>query len=183
MIGDYIALIGFALWFCSGIAFPLCLAIAEPYDPEKMKFYIYFFFSQIAYGLIASTETFFLMTFFSVRSFHPMLVQLDQPDLEDGARLLRLDRRVVWYLAMAIAAPLLAVVTVTFMKFNASGDLLAKWATGALALIGIFSSWCVFRLLRAIQDDIAAIMTAVDPERATTPTVADSIDSFWSSSR
>jgi hypothetical protein len=228
LVGDYVALVGFALWFFSGLAFPIGLALVGPFDPAITKYYIYFFMSQIAFGLISSTQAFFLITYITLAGFHPLLVKMDQPDPEDGERLVRLDRRLYWYFAMAIAAPLIAVVTVSLMQFDTkaeqiekaaataadspkgpaevaksptfdggkspaadqnakpwiAAETLAKLVTAALALIGMVSSYFVFKLLRAIQSDIAAIMTAIDPERAAAQVGGDSMDSsFWTSSR
>jgi serine/threonine protein kinase len=229
LVGDYIALVGFALWFFSGLAFPIGLALVGPFDSAITKYYIYFFLSQIVFGLISSTQAFFLITYISLAGFHPLLVKMDQPDPEDGERLMRLDRRLNWYFAMAFAAPLIAVVIVSLMQFDKKVDdqgktavrtvaeelkataeptrpsasaarqpakadqhkkpliaaeTLAKWATAALALIGGISFIFVFKLWRAIQGDIAAIMTAIDPERAAAQVSGDSMDSsFWTSSR
>jgi hypothetical protein len=153
---------------------------------------------------------------------------MDQPDPEDGDRLMRLDRRLYWYFAMAFAAPLIAVATVSLMQFDKkagqkdttaataatepaktavtadksptspngevaakkdespwiSAEALAKLATATLAVIGGVSFYFVYRLMRTIQRDIAAIMTAIDPERAAAQVGGDSMDSsFWTSSR
>ncbi|HEV2970710.1 MAG TPA: serine/threonine-protein kinase [Pirellulales bacterium] len=178
VVGDYITWLGFALWILSGFVFPIWLWLVGEHEPDKTQYYWYFFLSQVICGLIASTQTFFMITFVSVRGFHPLLVQLDRIDLEEIARLLHLDRRVYWYFGLAVAAPFLAFAV--FGIINIEGT---RWASVGLAAIGGVSSALVFQLLRAIQGDISALVAAVDPERAAPQSTMDSLDSFWSSSR
>ena len=90
VLGDYVALIGFALWLLSGFVFPAWLHMAGHYDPTRTNDYLYFFLTQIICGLIASTQAFFMLTFVLVRGFHPLLIQVDRTDLDEIGRLYRL---------------------------------------------------------------------------------------------
>jgi eukaryotic-like serine/threonine-protein kinase len=180
VIGDYLTWLGFALWFLSGFVFPTWLHATGHYDPLKTKDYEYFFLSQVICGLIASTQTFFMLTFVSVRGFHPLLLQLDQTDPGEVDRLIRLSRRGYWYLGLAVAAPLIAIVVLGMIRLPGLDGI--NWPTIGLALIGIVNSFLVWKLLQAIQGDIAALAAAVDRERAASQSGLDTLDSFWASS-
>ncbi len=180
LIGDYVTWLGFGLWLISGFVFPAWLRAAGYYDPQKTNDYLYFSLSQVICGLIASTQTFFMLTFLAVRGFHPMLVQTDQIDLDEISRLVRLDRRVYWYLGLAIVAPFLAIIVFGLIDLPGAGS---KWATVGLAVIGILSVVLISFLLKAIRGDIAALLAAADPERKAPQSGLGTLDSFWISSR
>jgi serine/threonine protein kinase len=183
VIADYLTWLGFALWFLSGFVFPTWLHAVGQVDPERTNDYLYFSMSQMICGLIASTQTFFMLTFVAVRGFHPLLIQVQQTDLEELDRLLRLNRRGRWYLVVAFAAPLIAVIVLSSLRMRFPGQEEAFiWATIGLAAIGIVSLVLLSLLLRAIQGDIAALAAAVDPERSGAQSGIDTVDSFWASS-
>jgi hypothetical protein len=182
VIGDYLTWLGFALWFFSGFVFPMWLHATGHYDPHKADDYLYFILSQIVCGLIASTQTFFMLTFVSVRGFHPLLLQLDQNDPSEVDRLMRLSRRGYWYLGLAVVAPFIAMGVIGMIHLpGMEGEV--NWPTVGLALIGAVSSFLVWKLLQAIQGDIAALAAAVDRERAASQSGMETLDSFWASSR
>jgi eukaryotic-like serine/threonine-protein kinase len=186
VIGDYVTGLGFGLWLLSGFVFPAWLQLAGIFDPLKTDSYTYFFLSQVICGLIASTQTFFLLTFVSVRGFHPMLIPADRSDVDhEIERLLRLSRRARYYLGLAFVAPLLAFLVLGLIDIPDQG-VDTKWATKlatiGLAVIGALSVWLVWRLLGAIQGDIAALAAAVDPERTAPQSSIDTVESFWASS-
>ncbi len=178
VIGDYLTWLGFSLWLLSGFVFPTWLHATGHYSADNTDDYLYFFLSQIICGLIASTQTFFMLTFVAVRGFHPLLVQVQESDFEEIDRLSRLSRRCGWYLGLAIVAPLISVVVLALIDIGPA----TKWVTAGLATLGIVNAILVFALRRAIQGDIAALAAAADPERAASQTGIDTLDSFWASS-
>jgi hypothetical protein len=182
VIADYLSWLGFILWFVSGFVFPTWLRAAGHYDPQRTDDYLYFSLSQVICGLIASTQSFFMLTFVSARGFYPMLLQLEQNDPNEIRRLLALNRRGYWYVGLAVAAPLIAIFVLGLIRIPGQGEGV-NWPTVGLAAIGFISFVLVFRLLRAIQGDIAALIAAVDREGAAHQSTIDTVGSFWSSSR
>jgi hypothetical protein len=186
VIGDYLTWLGFALWLISGLVFPAWLQAADIYDPLKTNSYQYFFLSQVIWGLIASTMTFFMLNYVSLSGFHPLLVQDAGTDMDPEIdRLLRLGRRALYYLLLAFLAPLLAILVLTFIKLpgdTEEAQLATRLATVGLVLIGIVCGGAVFWLRGAIQGNIAALASAVDPERTGPQSGLDTIESFWASS-
>ncbi len=180
MIADQLTWLGFGLWILSAFVFPTWLRATGHYDPKHGYDYLYFFLSQIICGLIASTQTFFMLAFVAVRGFYPLLVRLDRSDPEEVDRLLRLSRHCYWYFGLAVAAPLVAIVVLGVTLSNE--ETIIHWLTVGLALIGIVNSALVWKLLQAIQGDIAALAAAVDRERAASQGGIDTLDSFWASS-
>jgi eukaryotic-like serine/threonine-protein kinase len=180
MIADPLTWLGFGLWVFSAFVFPTWLRATGHYDPDRRYDYLYFFLSQIICGLIASTQTFFMLAFVAVRGFYPLLVRWDRSDPEEVDRLIRLSRRGYWYLGLAVAAPLVAIAVLGVLL--PSEEVVIHWLTVGLAVIGMVSSFLVWKLLRAIQGDIAALAAAVDPERAASESGIETLDSFWASS-
>jgi serine/threonine protein kinase len=184
VIGDIVTWLGFTLWLISGIVFPAWLHATGHSDTNMIQPYLYFFLSAIICGLIASTQTFFMLTFVSVRGFHPLLVQEDRTDLdEEIERLARLSRRGYLYLGLAALAPFLAFLVLGLLgpRLQLIGiDI--QWPTIGLVVIGIVSTIAVFLLMRAIQTDIAALAAAVDPDRSAPQSSIDTVESFWASS-
>ncbi len=179
VIGDYLTWLGFALWFLSGFVFPAWLRATGHYNPLRTEDYKFFFLSQIICGLIASTQTFFMLNFVSVRGFYPLLLQLDQNDAGEVDRLMSLSRRGYWYLGLAVTAPFIAIAVIGAIDLDMKG---VNWPTIGLAVIGAASSYLVWKLLQAIQGDISALAAAVDRERAASQSGIETLDSFWASS-
>ncbi len=177
--GDVIACLGFSLWIVSAFVFPTWLNAAGLLRAEDAKYYWYFFMSQVICGLIASTQTFFMIAFVSVRGFYPLLIPTEKANYEEIGKLRRLDRRLFGYLGLAFVAPVLAGVVILLIDIPGT-----KWLTSALLLIGAVSSILLFYMLKVIQADLATLVSAIDPEGAASPTGGlDSVDSFWTSSR
>ncbi len=186
VMGDYLTWIGFALWVISGLVFPTWLQLVGVYDPDKTDSYLYFFMSQVICGLIASTLSFFILNFVSLSGFHPLLIQEARDDMrQEIDRLMRLGGRARYYLGLAFAAPLMAILVLEFIKIPGDTDtaqLATKLATVGLVFIGLLSGTAAFFLLGRIRGDIAALAAAVDPERSSPQSGIDTIESFWSSS-
>jgi serine/threonine protein kinase len=177
--GDYVSWITLGLWIVSGFAFSLGLMSVGDYSPDKAKYYFYFFLSQIVCGLIASTQTFFFLTFVSVRVLHPLLVQPERSQVDEVKDLLRLEARAPWYLGVAVIAPFLAFITLALIELPGAG----KICNIVMALIGVAGSFLAYGLMRTTQRDIAALVATLDPERTASQSSSASSDSFWTSSR
>ncbi len=176
-IGDYVAWIGYFLWFSSGVAFTLWLAIVGGWSPDRAKLFYDFFVSQLVCGFIASSQTFFLLTCVSLRALHPLLLSPDQSDADELNDLARLDRRSVWYLGLAVAAPFVAFLALILTKHTEGGNAIG------LFVIGLVCSVVAYGLWRTIQQDVGALFAALDPFRRSGHVGMDSTDSFLTSSR
>ena len=122
-LGDYVSWMGLALWTITGLVFPLWLMAVGSSRPEDAKFYVYFFLSQVVCGLIAASQEFFMLTVVAIQGFYPLLIETGRTDDNAVNDLLRLKRRANIYLALAVAAPFLAVMTLALTDMKISiGD-------------------------------------------------------------
>lgn len=176
-LGDYISWMGLALWTITGLVFPLWLKAVGSSRPEDAKFYVYFFLSQVVCGLIAASQEFFMLTVLAVQGFYPLLIETGRTDDNAVNDLLRLKRRANVYLALAVAAPFLAVMTLALT------DMKIQLAMAVMPVIGIVSSLIAYWLNGSIQSDVTTLTAALDPQRAAAQSALETLDSFWSESR
>jgi hypothetical protein len=147
---------------------------------EHQRFYLYLFLSQVVCGMIAASQEFFMLTVVAIQGFYPLLVETERADDDAVDQLLRLKRRANVYLALAVAAPFLAVMTLalTGLQIEQIGLPMA-----IMPVIGILGSFIAYRLNVAIQSDVTTLAAALDPQRAAAQAALDTLDSFWTESR
>ena len=177
--GDYMGWISLGLWIVSGFAFSLGLITVGDFAPEKTRYYFYFFLSQIVCGLSASTLAFFVLTFISIRSLHPLLVQTERTHTDEVRDLIRLEGRAPWYLGAAIVAPFMAFLTLSLVELPQA----VRICNIVMVFIGIAGSFLAYGLMRMFQRDIAAMATVLDPEQTASQGRGGLSDSFWTRSR
>jgi hypothetical protein len=176
-VGDYAGWLGMALWLISGIVFPLWLHLKfGSNDFVGPKQYASFLASQIVCGWIASTLTFFLLTFMFVRAFYPVLVRPEQANDEDVDGLMRLERRCSICVYLTVAAPFFAIMLLAM-------GTKVFWAPFVMAGLGGICSLAAFKLLQAIRGDLAALAVAINPNMESSSVMTDTGDSLWTSSR
>lgn len=177
-MGDAVFGVTLLAWSISGLIFPIWLRMHLGKVPGiSTSFYVHFLMSQILFGLVASTLTFFIMTFLTVRALHPLLVKQTRLDGQDLDSLGRLSQRVWIYFAISVAAPFLALGSLFLI------DSKQQWAFGAISLVGLFGFFVSFGLARFIQNDLAALALAAAPVGESLPGETQGFDHFGGSRR
>lgn len=190
-LGQVAAIVSFALWIASGVIFPLWIDAASENNFALTQMG-HFMISQILCGAIASTLTFFLITFVSMRYLYPQMVPLEINHREDILNLKQLDQRVGIFFWLAVSVPFLAVlalVSIEMLNPALAPDVPAAEASKAvaselvsanerqhdlmkvfavLAMLGLVGAGAAFRLARSIRGDAQAMITALGATSGTT---------------
>ena len=153
-LGHCFALVGFATWIATGVAFAVWIDVAHQQE-TVWRGYLHLMASITLCGLIAAPLTFFAVTRLAVGAFYRRLlpegaVAEDAPD-----DLRRCGRRVTWYFGALVIAPLLAILALTLIGSQ------VQPAFGALAVLGAVGFGLAFWLGRQIQSDLAALLRVV----------------------
>ena len=174
-LGRFVAWVTAVEWALSGLIFPLWLH-AQAESDEQMQFvhYMHFMSSQAVCGLIAATQSFFAVTFLSLRVFLPRLVGLEEVDEETHVELKRLGVVARRQFVLAQLVPLAAIVPMALIDTGREEFLY-------LAGVGGIAFLVAYRLAGLIHGDIEilAIATAASQEGAP---AEERGESFWSNS-
>lgn len=154
-LGHYTAGVCLVLWVIAGVAYPTGIyALSGSIGPAAV---VHFLASMALCGLIAAAYPFFGVTFLSLRTFYPALIQSGPVGSDDLAGLGRLSRWTWLYLLLATSVPLLAMTLLVLIQ---SHNQLALIVLGAAGLGGVgLAYW----LARMIQRDLAALAHVVRP--------------------
>ncbi|HWB00862.1 MAG TPA: serine/threonine-protein kinase [Pirellulales bacterium] len=162
-LGDWVALISGIEWLVSGLVFPAWLQIvlgsAEGLSPRQ---WVHFFASQSMCGLLASTMSFFFVTWYALNVLCPALMAIDRDDPQLYATLDRLARRTPRYTALAAVMVPLAIVVMPLVRTE------SQMAFLVLGLVGLIASGLAYKVARIIQRSAAALMLATSAEDAET---------------
>ncbi|MBL8826425.1 MAG: hypothetical protein JNM18_05530 [Planctomycetaceae bacterium] len=161
-LGDRVAWVSGVEWIVSGFIFPLWLH-AEVGEAAglTLNHYVHFLVSQIICGLLAATQSFFLLTTLSVHVLFAGLVRADQDSPEPLAWLRALLARVGWMYHLAMSLPFLAISAFVLADVRESAPFLVMAALG-------FGSFAIsYRLFGVIQSDIETLAVAVSPVQET----------------
>ena len=148
-LGHYAALICTAEWIIAGIAYPISMHYAIGSLPATA--YIHFLGSLILCGLIAASYPFFGVTYFSLHTIYPRLIQnsdFTQLAPDSYQQLKRLS----WvYLIMAFLVPTLSIASLAMINLN------DKIAIGILTVAGTLGAVSIFRVFQTLQADLDAL--------------------------
>jgi hypothetical protein len=174
-LGDYVAGVTAVAWLVSGVMFPVWLQ-AEAAEGAGLGFseYVHFMSSQVVCGLIAATQSFFLVTFLNLRVFFGLLVDLETYDAAISQALRALAVRGRYYFLLAVSVPLIAIVPLA----RVDSGRLAVLCLGGLGFVAFL--WA-YRLTQEIQIDLDAFAVATGP--AGPALESGDVDSFWVQSR
>lgn len=158
-LGDRVAWVSGIEWIASGVVFPVWL-ILELGQASQLAWYhhTHFLTSQVICGLLAASQSFFLLTTLAVHSLFPALVRPDQENsatLDDLRGLFGRAQRVFYYLSVPV--PFLAVMAIVLADVREKAPFLV------MALLGAASLAISYRLLGLIQSDIETLALAVSP--------------------
>ncbi|WP_417391895.1 serine/threonine-protein kinase [Gimesia sp.] len=148
-LGHYAALICTAEWIIAGIAYPISMHYAIGSLPVTA--YIHFLGSLLLCGLIAASYPFFGVTYFSLHSIYPRLIQnsdFTQLAPDSYQQLKRLS----WvYLIMAFLVPMLSIASLAMINLD------DKIAIGILTVAGTLGAVSIFRIFQTLQSDLEAL--------------------------
>src|SRR5262249_25876937 len=126
-------------------------------------------------GLIAATQSYYVVTFVCVRFCYPWLAQARPAEARELGELANLARVGRIVLGLTVAVPFLALAAVVLIDVG-------RLVIGALAAIGFLGCALAYLLDLAIRADLAALLAAMNPGGDPFHS-ADALDSFLSSSR
>jgi hypothetical protein len=172
-LGAATAVISALLWAVSGFVFPTWLRYGA--GELSAAHYVHFVVSNLLCGLIAATQSYYVVTFLAVRICFPWLVQArpaDGRELPELANLARLGRIV---LGLTVLVPFLALAALLLNDVQ-------RPVIGAIAATGFFGCALAYLLDLAIRADVAALAAAVNPS-SDALLGGDSVESFLGGSR
>jgi serine/threonine protein kinase len=175
-LGAATAAISTALWVVSGFVFPSWMRYgAGAASQISAAHYIHFIVSNMLCGLISATQSYYVVTFLSVRICYPWLLQARSADARDLPELAQLVRwgRVV--LGLTVAVPFLALAALLLKDVE-------RDVIGAIAATGFLGCALGYWLDLAIRGDVAALATAIHPSGDSLG-AGDSVDSLLTGSR
>ena len=176
-LGDYLARVVIALWMVSGFILPTWLEIVQVRtggEPQVQPI-VHFFLSQCLCGLIATTMSYFILTFIAVRYFYPRLIARELPAHAEVEQLAQLSRRIWLYYWLAVAVPILAMPLLVAIEA-------LRMFVFILALFGFAGFILAYHFDRTIRDDLAGLAQIVNPAGSTLA-ATETTDSFFTGSR
>jgi len=123
-----------ALWICDPGLDPAGGWAGEQNGGQE---YQHFFISNQLCGLIAATQTYYMVTYLTIRYCYPWLLQARPTDARDVQQLAGVARRGRIFLALTVSVPFLALFALVGINFNrivmavwaALGSSVAVWPT------------------------------------------------------
>ncbi len=175
-LGAATAAVTVCLWTVSGFVFPTWMRFgtgaASQIGPGD---YIHFIVSNLLCGLIAATQSYYVVTLLSVRICYPWLLRARPADARDLPELATLARwgRVV--LGLTVLVPFLALAALLLKDVE-------RGVIGAIAATGFFGCALAYWLDLTIRADLGALATAINSS-GDALLAGDSVESFLSGSR
>ncbi|WP_330184101.1 serine/threonine protein kinase [Nocardia sp. NBC_01503] len=154
--GDRVALLAFLWWVVSAIVAAISLLV---YTDLSMGRLVNLTATLLVSGAVAVAYPFFLVTFFVVRGFYPRLLTHGET-AGDEAALRALGRRCTRYLAVAVAIPLIGVVT-SLLFLTPHEVSLAIGPIKWLCLAGVLGFLGDYWLFRQLEADLRAFERAI----------------------
>jgi serine/threonine protein kinase len=174
------AVVSAGLWIASGFVLPLWMryGAAGAEELSAGNFYVHFMLSNLLCGLIAATQSYYVVTFLCVRLCYPWLLKARPADARELAELASLAwiGRIV--LGVTVLVPFLALAA---FLFNDVVDV-ERATIGAIAATGFFGCALAYLLDLAIRSDLGALAASINPSTDAL-LGGDSLDSVLSGSR
>jgi hypothetical protein len=175
-LGGIVAVLSAVLWAVSGFVFPAWMhyvqGAASRLTPEH---YSHFIVSNLLCGMIAATQTYYVVTFMCLRYCYPWLLQARQADARDTGDLADLVRRGRIFLGVTLSVPFLALPAVVLINFH-------RGVIAGLGGVGLVGCGVAYLLDLAIRADASALAAAINPS-GDPLSVGDTADSFLSGTR
>jgi hypothetical protein len=181
-MGEATATITATLWTISGFVFPAWMQFgAGSMSRVSESDYTAFIVSQLLSGMIAATQSYYVVTFLCVHDCCPWLLKTRPVDAREVNDLADLARRGRIILGLTFSVPFVALLAV--LSLSGLGILVERddrVVLGALCGIGLVGCGLAYFLDLAIRADLAALSAAMNPSG---DALGDAPDSFLTSSR
>jgi len=176
MMGTATAIVTAVLWTISGFAIPTWMHYgAGPTSQLSSAHYLHFVVSNLLCGMISSTQSFYVVSYLSVRFCYPWLFQARPPDARDLPELSRLSRIARVFFGFTLSVPFLALGALLMIDVG-------RAVIGALAAIGFLGCVLAYVLDLAIRADLSALAAAMNSS-GDALAAGDSFDSTLAGSR
>jgi eukaryotic-like serine/threonine-protein kinase len=174
--GAAVAVITALLWTLSGFIFPTWMQLsAGPTSQLSARHYTHFIVSNLLCGMIAATQSYFIVTFLSVRYCYPWLLAAHAADARDVGDLAEVARRGRIVLALTLSIPFVALAALVLVAFQ-------RPVIGGLGGLGLISCAIGYLLDVTIRGDLAALAAVISPG-GDVLLASDSIEAALSGSR
>ena len=150
-----------ALWSVSGFVFPTWIHYgAGAMSRLSGEDYAHFVLANLLCGMIAATQSYFVVTFLSVRNCYPWLVQGRTDDAREVGELASIARLGRIAFGVTVALPFIALAALLAGRSDGHSD---RAVIGSLAAIGFIGCVLAYLLDLAIRADLGALATAMNP--------------------
>ena len=170
------------LWAISGFVLPTWMRFAPATSHVSATDYVNFVVSQLLCGMIAATQSYYVVTFFAVHYCVPWLLQARAAEARETTDLAAIARRGRFFLGLTFSVPfvaLLALLALSSIELVALDD---RTVLGALAGLGLVGSGLAYWLELTIRADLAALAGTMNPS-GDARLSGDTVDSFLTGSR
>lgn len=150
-LGHYAALICTTLWIIAGIAYPVSMHYAIGSLPVSA--YLHFLGSLVLCGLIAASYPFFGVTYFSLHTIYPQLIERADFSQQSPEPLERLKKLSWVYLILAFLVPMLSIAALAILNLD------DKLAIVLITVAGTLGAVSIFRVFQSLQADLDALIT------------------------
>ncbi|MEC3957994.1 serine/threonine-protein kinase [Nocardia sp. CDC153] len=154
--GDRVALVAFSWWALAAAVSAIALVVFTGAPPGHI---VNIAATMLVSGAISVAYPFFVVTFFVVRCFYPRLLTHGET-ARDRDALRALSRRCTRYLAVAVAIPLIGVIS-SLIFLNAEEVSLALIPIYGLCVVGVLGFLGDYWLFRQTEADLRAFERAV----------------------
>jgi eukaryotic-like serine/threonine-protein kinase len=164
------------LWSISGFVFPTWIHFgAGSMSRLSGEDYAHFVLANMLCGMIAATQSYYVVTFLSVRNCYPWLMRARSVEAREIRELSGVARMGRIVLGVTVSTPFIALAA---LLWTDSG----RAVIGALAAIGFLGCALAYLLDLAIRADLGALATAINPSGDSLGG-GDSLDSLLTGSR
>jgi serine/threonine protein kinase len=173
-MGSAVAMVSVVLWGVSGFIFPTWMQYRLGSEHNiTTEHFRHFVVSNMLCGVIAATQSYYVVTFLAVRYGYPWLMQARAIASLDAGDLADLVRRGRVVLGITMSIPFVALSAVVLLNFD-------RLVIGALGGVGLVGCGLAYWLDLSIRSDAAALAAAINPSGETM--FGESGDSFLSGS-
>ncbi|MGD9723007.1 MAG: serine/threonine-protein kinase [Pirellulales bacterium] len=156
-LGSAVAGLSAVLWGCSGFIFPAWMAmVAGPESRLLPEHYAHFVVSNLLCGMIAATQTYYVVTFMALRFCYPWLLQSRTTESHDVTDLSDVVRRGRIFLGITLSVPFIALSAVVLINFQ-------RGVIAGLGGVGLAGCALAYWLDLTIRSDAAALASAIKP--------------------
>jgi serine/threonine protein kinase len=173
VLGHGVAVVGMGLWLVAGIVFPAFIRIASGASIPSagiVNFFLHFFMSMVACGIISCCLPFLATTWLSVRVYIPALLNASPPDPSEQQKLVELGRQAGYYLFLSPVAPLMAMLLV-MISVPPEMAQLPITVLVVVAIAGFFAAYGTWQQIRTDLDSLAIVSRPADMVGTTSETV------------